>query len=126
MAERAYVEGEIDGAVTAAKRECERPASRGLGYDFLRLYAQFGRVEKERDALRDKLLEIAKSNCGSFQHDIPAFLAGLSTGTPECERVSVRPHTPGDETDHICARHGCAWPSDTKRCPAAGTEDVTR
>ena len=36
------------------------------------------------------------------------FLA--STVTPPCVRVSVRPHTPGDETDHICAYHGCPWP----------------
>ena len=34
----------------------------------------------QRDKLRDKLLEIAKGNCGSFQHDIPTFLAGLEKG----------------------------------------------
>ena len=55
LAERDYVEGEIDGAVETAKKECERPASRGLGYDFLRLYGQFGRLKKERDNLRSNL-----------------------------------------------------------------------
>ena len=37
-------------------------------------------AEAQRDKLRDKLLEIAKGNCGSFQHDIPTFLAGLEKG----------------------------------------------
>ena len=45
--------------------------------------ADVGQAEAQRDKLRDKLLEIAKGNCGSFQHDIPTFLAGLSTVTPE-------------------------------------------
>ena len=42
---------------------------------------------------------------------------------PRCERVSVRPHTPGDETDHICAYHGGTWPVEGK-CPAAELEDI--
>ena len=69
-----------------------------------------------------------------------AFLAGLSTVTPEkCERVSVccKSSPPGDGSDHTCGNcnsqlaefkcvtHHGPWPSDTERCPAAMAGNVT-
>ena len=123
-----------------------RPLGQILAYaDARRLIADVERLEKERDKLRDKLLEIAKGNCGSFQHDIPTFLDGLSTDTPEeecahcgsagvcnedcpvtlqqrrlsqrpCERVCV----PG-RTGAQCATHHGPW----GECPAAVAGNVT-
>ena len=87
-----------------------------------RLIADVEQAEAQRDKLRDKLLEIAKGNCGSFQHDIPTFLAGLSTVTPECERVSQCCDSPATSG---CVTHHGPWPSGTDRCPAAMAGNVT-
>ena len=44
-----------------------------------------------------------------------------------CERVSVCPGVPqlSDCKHFKCDTHNCPWPSDTKRCPAAMTGNVT-